>query len=238
MMNTMLITWKNRGNMNNFGKIIKEIRKNNNLTQKELADKLFVTYQAVSKWENNKSIPDIAILQKISELYNIDLNNLTNTKKRNNTKYYIIIIIFLILSLTITILITKNHTHDFEMRTIETTCNDFNLSGTIAYNKDKTAIYISEIDYCGLNKDQIYDTITSTLYQNENNKEKIIITNKEKNNLSLNDYLKDLTYHIDNYKSTCLDYNKNELYIKIELQKKNESTITYTIPLKINDTCN
>ena len=237
-MNIMLIIWKNRGNMNNFGEIIKDIRKKNNLTQKELADKLYVTYQAVSKWENNKSIPDISILQNISKMFNIDLNYLTNTKKRNNTKYYILIIIFLILSLTITILITKNHTHDFEMRSIETTCNDFNLSGTIAYNKDKTAIFISEIDYCGLNKDQIYDTITSTLYQNENNKEKIIITNKEKNNLSLNDYLKDLTYHVDNYKSTCLDYNKNELYIKIELQKKNESTITYTIPLKINDTCN
>lgn len=237
-MNIMLIIWKNRGNMNNFGEIIKDIRKKNNLTQKELADKLYVTYQAVSKWENNKSIPDISILQNISEMFNIDLNYLTNTKKRNNTIYFILIIIFLILSLTITILITKNHTHDFEMRTIETTCNDFNLSGTIAYNKDKTAIFISEIDYCGLNKDQIYDTITSTLYQNENNKEKIIITNKEKNNLSLNDYLKDLTYHVDNYKSTCLDYNKNELYIKIELQKKNESTITYTIPLKINDTCN
>ena len=225
--------------MNDFGKIIKEIRKNNNLTQKELADKLFVTYQAVSKWENNKSIPDIAILQKISELYNIDLNNLTITnKKKSNKLYLLIIIIILIILSSIGILYLNNHSHDFEMRTIETTCNDFNLSGTIAYNKDKTAIYISEIDYCGLNKDQIYDTITSTLYQNENNKEKIIITNKEKNNLSLNDYLKDLTYHVNNYKSTCLDYNKNELYIKIELQKKNESTITYTIPLKINDTCN
>lgn len=225
--------------MNDFGKIIKEIRKNNNLTQKELADKLFVTYQAVSKWENNKSIPDIAIIQKISELYNIDLNNLTNTnKKKSNKLYLLIIIIILIILSSIGILYLNNHSHDFEMRTIETTCNDFNLSGTIAYNKDKTAIFISEIDYCGLNKDQIYDTITSTLYQNENNKEKIIITNKEKNNLSLNDYLKDLTYHVNNYKSTCLDYNKNELYIKIELQKKNESTITYTIPLKINDTCN
>ena len=225
--------------MNDFGKIIKEIRKNNNLTQKEQADKLFVTYQAVSKWENNRSIPDIAILQKISELYNIDLNNLTNTnKKKSNKLYLLIIIIILIILSSIGILYLNNHSHDFEMRTIETTCNDFNLSGTIAYNKDKTAIFISEIDYCGLNKDQIYDTITSTLYQNENNKEKIIITNKEKNNLSLNDYLKDLTYHVNNYKSTCLDYNKNELYIKIELQKKNESTITYTIPLKINDTCN
>lgn len=225
--------------MNDFGKTIKEIRKNNNLTQKELADKLFVTYQAVSKWENNKSIPDIAILQKISELYNIDLNNLTNKDKKNPNKLYLLIIIIILIILSsLGILYLNNHSHDFEMRTIETTCNDFNLSGTIAYNKDKTAIFISEIDYCGLNKNQIYDTITSTLYQNENNKEKIIITNKEKNNLSLNDYLKDLTYHVDNYKSTCLDYNKNELYIKIELQKKNESTITYTIPLKINDTCN
>ena len=106
----MLIIWKNRGNMNNFGEIIKDIRKKNNLTQKELADKLYVTYQAVSKWENNKSIPDISILQNISKMFNIDLNYLTNTKKRNNTIYFILIIIFLILSLTITILITKNHT--------------------------------------------------------------------------------------------------------------------------------
>ena len=222
----------------NIGNNIAALRKEKGITQEELSNILGVSAQAVSKWENNKSIPDISILQNISKMFNIDLNYLTNTKKRNNTIYFILIIIFLILSLTITILITKNHTHDFEMRTIETTCNDFNLSGTIAYNKNKTAIFISEIDYCGLNKDQIYDTITSTLYQNENNKIKNIITNKEKNNLSLNDYLKDLTYHVDNYKSTCLDYNKNELYIKIELQKKNESTITYTIPLKINDTCN
>ena len=73
-MNIMLIIWKNRGNMNNFGEIIKDIRKKNNLTQKELADKLYVTYQAVSKWENNKSIPDISILQNISKMFNIDLN--------------------------------------------------------------------------------------------------------------------------------------------------------------------
>ena len=121
--------------MNDFGKIIKEIRKNNNLTQKELADKLFVTYQAVSKWENNKSIPDIAILQKISELYNIDLNNLTNTnKKKSNKLYLLIIIIILIILSSIGILYLNNHSHDFEMRTIETTCNDFNLSGTIIKN--------------------------------------------------------------------------------------------------------
>lgn len=38
-------------NQEEFGKFIKQIRKNNNLTQKQLADKYNVTYQAVSKWE-------------------------------------------------------------------------------------------------------------------------------------------------------------------------------------------
>lgn len=38
-----------------FGKLIKEIRKTNNLTQKQFVDKYNVTYQAVSKWENGVS---------------------------------------------------------------------------------------------------------------------------------------------------------------------------------------
>ena len=54
-------------NQEKLSNIIKEIRKKNNLTQKQLAEKLNVTYQAVSKWENGKNFPDIAILKKISE---------------------------------------------------------------------------------------------------------------------------------------------------------------------------
>ena len=52
-------------NQERIGKLIKEIRKDNNLTQKDLAKKLGVTYQAVSKWETGKNIPDIAILKKL-----------------------------------------------------------------------------------------------------------------------------------------------------------------------------
>ena len=47
-----------------IGNFIKEIRKKNNLTQKDLADKYNVTYQAVSKWENGKNMPDIWIYVK------------------------------------------------------------------------------------------------------------------------------------------------------------------------------
>ena len=44
-----------------IGKTIKELRTKNNLSQKEFADKYNVTYQAVSKWENGKNIPDLSI---------------------------------------------------------------------------------------------------------------------------------------------------------------------------------
>ena len=61
-------------NQDKIGKLIKKIRKENNLTQADFAKDLGVTYQAVSKWENGKNIPDISILKKISNKYNIVFN--------------------------------------------------------------------------------------------------------------------------------------------------------------------
>ena len=60
----MLIIWKNRGNMNNFGEIIKDIRKKNNLTQKELADKLSISQSYISRIEK-KVIKKLKNLMKI-----------------------------------------------------------------------------------------------------------------------------------------------------------------------------
>ena len=66
-----------------IGKFILNIRKQNQMTQKEFANKLNVTAQAVSKWENGRGIPDIEILQKISKEFNIDIDSiLTGSKKR------------------------------------------------------------------------------------------------------------------------------------------------------------
>ncbi|MCL2522839.1 MAG: helix-turn-helix domain-containing protein [Erysipelotrichales bacterium] len=53
---------------------IVEIRKANNITQEELARKLFVTRQAVSRWENGDTMPSIEILQKITGLFKLDTN--------------------------------------------------------------------------------------------------------------------------------------------------------------------
>lgn len=50
-----------------FGKLIRERRKQQELTQAELAEKLHVTDKAVSKWERGESFPDIMLLEAIAE---------------------------------------------------------------------------------------------------------------------------------------------------------------------------
>jgi len=55
----------------NFGKFIQLKRKEKGLSQKDMADKLFVTESAVSKWERGISYPDISMLQGICEVLSV-----------------------------------------------------------------------------------------------------------------------------------------------------------------------
>ncbi|MGN0711319.1 MAG: helix-turn-helix domain-containing protein [Anaerovoracaceae bacterium] len=59
-----------------FGSQIKSIRKEQNLTQEQLASKLNVTRQAVSNWENNKSLPDLGLVIDLADIFGISLDRL------------------------------------------------------------------------------------------------------------------------------------------------------------------
>ncbi len=65
-------------NQEKIGKFIAECRKNNNLTQLQLAEKLSVTDRAVSKWENGKSLPDSSIMLELCKVLKITVNDLLN----------------------------------------------------------------------------------------------------------------------------------------------------------------
>lgn len=56
--------------------ILLNLRKSNNLTQDEMAKKLFVTRQAVSRWENGETIPNVDTLKLISNIFDISINSL------------------------------------------------------------------------------------------------------------------------------------------------------------------
>ena len=60
----------------NIGKNIRLLRQENQWTQEQLAEQLGVSYQAISKWENNLNTPDIALLPKIASLFGITIDAL------------------------------------------------------------------------------------------------------------------------------------------------------------------
>lgn len=67
----------------NLGEKIVSLRKKNNLSQEELAEKLGVTRQTISKWELEETTPDINQAKKLSKLFNISLDELTNNDISN-----------------------------------------------------------------------------------------------------------------------------------------------------------
>ena len=60
-----------------LGKKILELRKKENLSQEQLAEKMNVTRQTISKWELNETTPDIKQAKELSKLFKISLDELT-----------------------------------------------------------------------------------------------------------------------------------------------------------------
>ena len=61
-----------------FGKFIQKLRKEKNMTQKQLGEKLNITDKAISKWERGLSFPDISMLNSIGETFDITVTELLN----------------------------------------------------------------------------------------------------------------------------------------------------------------
>lgn len=64
-----------------IGEVIRKYRKNKNMTQEEMANRLGVTAPAVNKWENGNSLPDIMLLAPIARLLDISLDTLLSFRE-------------------------------------------------------------------------------------------------------------------------------------------------------------
>lgn len=62
---------------------LKALRINNNYTQQEAGEKLGVTKDTISRWENAKSFPDAMQIKAIEKLYNVTYNNIIFLGKNN-----------------------------------------------------------------------------------------------------------------------------------------------------------
>ncbi len=70
-----------------IGKFIASCRKDQNMTQAVLAEKLGISDRAVSKWETGKSLPDAGIMLELCELLNINVNELLSGEKVMTEEY-------------------------------------------------------------------------------------------------------------------------------------------------------
>ncbi len=221
---------------NKLGNIIIKLRHDNNLTQKELANILNVTYQAVSKWENNKSIPDIMILKEISNKFNIPIATLLNVSdkktKPKHFKWFIIVIILIILGCLLVCLL-KHHS-SYEFKELTTSNNDFNIKGIVAYSKDKSSIYISDISYKVPSLEE-YTLLECRLYH-RNGKTIDEISkcdvNRDFDKTTLNDLLENITFKVDNWRKYCIE---DDLYLEINAKNDINQVVTYSIPLAMSD---
>lgn len=68
--------------MNNIGQIIKGLRKRNGLTQSKLAEIIHVSDKTISKWELGLSVPESDILVKLSEYFNVSVEDLIKGNKK------------------------------------------------------------------------------------------------------------------------------------------------------------
>ena len=85
-----------------FNEKLQQLRKQNNLTQEQLAEKLYVSRTAISKWESGKGYPNIESLKSLSKLFSVSIDDLLSgeelislaeTENRSNLKKLYSIII-------------------------------------------------------------------------------------------------------------------------------------------------
>ena len=225
-----------------IGKLIRDIRIKNHMSQQQFAEKYNVTYQAVSKWENGKSIPDIAILKTISELFNVNIDELlegsVKNKKKLNKKIFIPITVLVICVVGIFVFFVV-HKETYEFKVLETDSNDFDVSGVLAFSPDKSSIYISSIDYNNSDDDTEYKSLSCNLYDvNGDAKTKISSCESDNSDVdTLSGLLNSVDLSVDDYASSCKIFKNNQLVLEINATSLDDKTITYEIPLSFDDDC-
>ncbi|HAR0768575.1 helix-turn-helix transcriptional regulator [Enterococcus faecium] len=78
--------------MEDLGSKLRELRVKKGYTQEYVARKFNVTRQTISKWENNKTTPDIETLKKICEFYSTNINSILNEDNSKNKKNNLLVL--------------------------------------------------------------------------------------------------------------------------------------------------
>jgi len=214
----------------------------NTLNFKLITNKLEQINETISYFINNDNIN----FKIGNTLYRYNLiddilfktdDSLSLTIDPNNNIIYIVMFMLIVFIVVILFILINNHSSGFNFKTLSSNCDDFEVSGSAAYNKDKTSIYISDVNYCGEKNDTIYKSIECNLYETYNNVTTKISSCNNSGNKTLSEFLDDVKINVDNYLSSCKEFSTSKLYLEINAVDKNNKNTYYKIPIVLKDNC-
>ena len=192
------------------------LRKERNLTQEELAERINVSSKTISKWEVGINIPDTVSLYKLSKEYNVQIQDILNGGEvhdesenndsiKNGINFYnrlfkrkvmkIVVLIIIVVVSLFSILYTISNYNRVLMYDIDTDDANFQIKGYLITNSEESIFIINTIRYLGNDG----GTIDSTLIKfygitigNNNNNYYNIMKECTYNEKSLNEILEDI----------------------------------------------
>ena len=231
-------------NQQKIGDFLTDLRKQRKLTQQEVADKLFVSREAVSKWERGLCLPDYQSMLLLCKLYNISTNELfigefeneenrellneapikemINLKNKNKVVIHKFIFLIIILLLSFFIYYFVNNYKSIKVYVIAGEGKYFDISqGMLITSPNKTYLQLGEI----INNEGSSEDIKSiTLYYKDDNKKEILLEDNDTKQLAIN-----VSTDFINKKS--INKVLKKLYIDIETETIKE---TIKLDFKIN----
>ena len=243
---------------NKTGQLIEKYRKEKKLTQVELAEKLGVSKSAISKWENGNNLPDITLLEPLSEILGIDKlllftseyeakeesNEKTKKVKKKDIFKIITISILFIFSIAFTNYISyKLYKHKLSILESQETSvyrfystdEEYYVNGYIIFQNGESTILFDQLKQQKKNERSIKDKIKSIEMQIYINKKRISSVYKLANEENTNEIL-DYFIKINNRnKNIQIDSEKiNEMILRISINK-DKSVVTKDIKLGISN---
>lgn len=209
---------------NKIGKLIAKLRRKKGLTQQELADMFGIGYRAVSNWERGNCLPDISIINELSNILGISSDELLNgeinssnedinkiddnikenkmIKKKDKYKKLFIVIISFVLIILVCILIKvylSNKTYKYEL---VSTSDEYIIDGYIELYKDNLSLVIDRLEFT--DKEFLNTEIINYDYQIMLGDELVFGYANKNETRSLENFT-DIVEFIDNFK---INYNE------------------------------
>ena len=66
-----------------IGEFLKQLRKEKNLTQEQLAEQFFVSARTVSRWETGSNMPDLSVLVELADYYDVDIREIIDGERKS-----------------------------------------------------------------------------------------------------------------------------------------------------------